>query len=127
MFLKIRKNCDIYMQNNESGKKVIVPVSSNFYLNLQQVIEISSYSLKDPKEKTQLDGSSILFAPGTRVLHFTMTSNFSTVKEKSKNNEEGKRGLFEKLFYTLYFQPDNLAEFERIKSAIDQSTLNRDM
>lgn len=125
MFLKIRKNCGIYMQNNESGKKVIVPVSSHFYINLQLVTEISSYTLKDPKEKQLIDGSALPIPPGSRVLHFTMNANFASSKEKVKG-DEGKRVLFEKFFYTLYFLPDNLAEFERLKTAIDQSTLNRD-
>lgn len=125
MFLKIRKNCGIYMQNNESGKKVIVPVSSHFYINLQLVTEISSYSLKEPKEKQQIDGSMMLIPPGTHVLHFTMNSNFSSSKEKVKG-EEGKRHLFEKVFYALYFLPDNMVEYERLKSAIDQNTQNRD-
>ena len=125
MFLKVRKNCDIYMQNNESGKKVVAPVSSNFYINLNLVTEISTYTLKDPKEKQQLNGSIMTIPPGTRVLHFTMSSNFASIKEKIKG-EEAKRALFEKMFCTLYFLPDNLIEFERLKSAIDQSTLNRD-
>jgi len=125
MFLKIRKNCGIYMQNNESGKKVIAPVSSHFYINLNLVTEISSYSLKDPKEKQLIDGNTLPLPPGSRVLHFTMSSNFSSSKEKVKG-EDAKRVLFEKMFCTLYFQPDNLVEFERLKSAIDQSTLNRD-
>ncbi|MAC46037.1 hypothetical protein [Oceanospirillum beijerinckii] len=125
MFLKIRKNCGIYMQNNESGKRVIAPVSSHFYINLQLVTEISSYSLKEPKEKQQLDSSTLLLPPGTCVLHFTMNSNFSSSKEKVKG-EEGKRHLFEKVFYTLYFLPDNMVEYERLKSAIDQNTQNRD-
>ena len=125
MFLKVRKNCGIYMQNNESGKKVIAPVSSHFYINLNLVTEISSYSLKDPKEKQQLNGSLFVLPPGTRVLHFTMSSNFSSSKEKIKG-EDGKRVLFEKMFCTLHFLPDNPNEFERLKNAIDQSTLNRD-
>ncbi|OOV88505.1 hypothetical protein [Oceanospirillum linum] len=125
MFLKVRKNCGIYMQNNESGKKVIAPVSSHFYINLNLVTEISSYSLKDPKEKQLLDGNTLPIPPGSRVLHFTMSSNFSSSKEKIKG-EDGKRALFEKMFYTLFFLPDNYVEFERLKNAIDQSTLNRD-
>ncbi|MDX1319853.1 MAG: hypothetical protein R3204_04935 [Oceanospirillum sp.] len=125
MFLKVRKNCGIYMQNNESGKKVIAPVSSHFYINLNLVTEISAYTLKDPKDKQQLDGSTFPIPPGTHVLHFTMSSNFSSTKEKIKG-EDSKRALFEKMFYTLYFLPDNTVEFERFKSAIDQSTLNRD-
>ncbi len=125
MFLKIRKNCGIYMQNNESGKKVIVPVSSHFYINLQLVTEISSYTLKEPKEKQQIDGFTLPIPPGTRVLHFTMSSNFSSTKEKTKSGDS-KRLLFEKVFYTLYFLPDNIGEFDRLKASIDQSTLNRD-
>jgi len=125
MFLKIRKNCGIYMQNNESGKKVIVPVSSHFYINLQLVTEISSYTLKEPKEKQQIDGFMLPIPPGTRVLHFTMSSNFSSTKEKTKSGDS-KRLLFEKVFYTLYFLPDNIGEFDRLKASIDQSTLNRD-
>ena len=125
MFLKIRKNCGIYMQSNEGGKKVIAPVSSHFYINLRLVTEISSYTLKDPKDKQLISGGTLPIPPSTRVLHFTMSSNFSSSKEKIKG-EEGKRTLFEKVFYTLYFLPDNIVEFERIKSAIDQSTLNRD-
>lgn len=125
MFLKVRKNCGIYMQNNESGKKVVAPVSSHFYINLHLVTEISSYSLKEPKNRHLLDGTLMMIPPGTRVLHFTMSSNFSSSKEKIKG-AEGKRHLFEKVFYTLYFLPDNLTEFDRLKSAIDQGTLNRD-
>jgi len=125
MFLKVRKNCGIYMQSNESGKKVIAPVSSHFYINLRLVTEISSYTLKDPKDKQLIGGGTLPIPPSTRVLHFTMSSNFSSSKEKIKG-EEVKRALFEKVFYTLYFLPDNIVEFERIKSAIDQSTLNRD-
>lgn len=125
MFLKVRKDCGIYMQNNESGKKVIVPVSSHFYINLQLVTEISSYTLKDPKTKQLINGDSLPIPPSTRVLHFTMSSNFSSSKEKVKG-EDSKRALFEKVFYTLYFLPENSVEFERFKNAIDQSTLNRD-
>jgi len=125
MFVKVRKNCGIYMQNNESGKKVIAPVSSHFYINLQLVTEISSYTLKEPKTRQLLDGSILAIPPATRVLHFTMSSNFSSSKEKIKG-ADGKRHLFEKVFYTLYFLPDNLIEFDRLKNAIDQSTLNRD-
>lgn len=125
MFLKVRKNCGIYMQNNESGKKVIVPVSSHFYLNLHLVTEISSYSLKEAKTKQDLEGRNMALPPGTRVLHFTLGSNFSSRKEKVKGTES-KRALFEKVFCTLYFLPDNLAEFERFRQAIEQSTLNRD-
>lgn len=124
MFIKVRKNSHIYMQNNDTGKDAIVPVTSHFYLNLQQVAELSTYTLKEAKEKSALDGKTISIPKSTRVVHLKMCYNHGSNRLNNKENAP-KSSQFVKAYYTLFFLPDS-SEYERFRSALDKFTANAD-
>ena len=69
MFIKIKKNCGIYMEHNGLEKQHLVPVTSNFLINLDQVAEISFYTIKEKKKRYDLEGHEFDVQPHTRVIH----------------------------------------------------------
>ena len=82
MFIKIKKNCGILMENNAMETGIVVPVSSNFLINLNQVAEISFYTLKESKTAPEYRSRTELVIPtNTRVIHLTMDYRYESHQE----------------------------------------------
>ena len=69
MFFKIKKNLDIYMEHNGLEKRRLVPVTSNFLLNLDHIAEASFYTIKEKKIRYDLEGHELELPVNTRVIH----------------------------------------------------------
>lgn len=121
MFIKIRKNCGIYMEQNSLEKRYVVPVTSNFLLNLDQVAEISFYTIKEKKTRYNLNDKAFYIPPHTRVIHLHMNYAHSMMKESIKGN---KGQLVERCFYKLYFLPEEMGQYPELRSKIEEYVLN---
>lgn len=122
MFIKIRKNCGIYMEQNNLEKRYVVPVTSNFLLNLDHVAEISFYTIKEKKTRYNLDDKEFHIPPHTRVIHLHMSYAYSMMKESIKGN---KGQLVDRCFYKLYFMPEEMGQYSELRSKIEESILNK--
>ncbi len=121
MFIKIKKNCNIQMEHNGLEKGRLVPVTSTFLLNLDQVAEASFYTIKERKVRQDLEGHDIELPLRTRVIHLQMTYLYATYKETINGN---KGALVERQYYKLYFSPENVDTYEEVRGAIEQQVAN---
>ncbi len=121
MFIKIKKNSGISMQHNGVDKRHIVPVTSNFLLNLNLVAEASFYTLKETKTRYDLDQRLIELPMHTAVIHLQMNYLYSLAGDtKSKNNLQ----VSERQYYKLFFRPENLEPYQELRSAIESQVAN---
>ncbi|MFC6668865.1 hypothetical protein [Marinobacterium aestuariivivens] len=123
MFIKIRKNSGIYMEHNGLEKQHLVPVTSNFLINLNHVAEVSFYSIKEAKTRYDLENHEFKVQPNTRVIHLQMSYLYGTYKETIKGN---KGRLVERCYYKLYFMPEEAGQYDEIRHQIDALILNAD-
>lgn len=121
MFIKIKKNCGIYMEHNGLDKQHLVPVTSNFLLNLEQVAEVSFYTIKEKKLRYDLENHEFAIPPHTRVIHLQMSYAYATLKENIKGN---KGRLVERCYYKLYFMPEQDGQYEVLRGKIEEHVLN---
>ncbi|NLW04033.1 MAG: hypothetical protein GX029_02225 [Pseudomonadaceae bacterium] len=122
MLIKFRKSSVIYFKTNDTPKDRLINLSSHIYLNLQQVTELSHYTLKTDSEKLSLDGKSVRLLAETKVIHFTMTPTFASYPD-SKDKE---RRIHERRFYTLYYPPESIQEYLALRQALNGNILNND-
>jgi hypothetical protein len=121
MFIKIKKNCGIYMEHNGLEKQHLVPVTSNFLINLEQVAEVSFYTIKEKKVRYDLEGHEFDIQPHTRVVHLQMSYAYAMLKENIKGN---KGRLVERSYYKLYFTPEEAGQYEELRGRIEEHVLN---
>lgn len=100
----------------------LVPVTSNFLLNLNHAAEISSYSIKEGKTRYDLEHHEIIVPPHTRVIHIQMNYIFGFYKENLQNK---KASLADRSYYKLYFMPEQMGQYEEISTQIDNYVLNK--
>jgi hypothetical protein len=121
MFIKIKKNCGIFMEHNGLEKQHLVPVTSNFLLNLNQVAEISFYTIKEKKTRYDLENHEVDLQPYTRVIHLQMSYAYANKKESINGN---KGQLVERCYYKLYFVPEEDGQYLDLREKIEQHVLN---
>ena len=109
------------MGHNVLEKRRLVPVTSNFLLNLTQVAEASFYTIKDRKVRQDLEGHEFELPLQTRVIHLQMTYLYATYKETINGN---KGRLVERQYYKLYFAPENVDTYEELRNLIEQQVGN---
>lgn len=121
MFLKIKKDRGIMMNHNGMDKNLVVDVTSNFLINMGHIGEISFYSQHEPRHRVDLDGRPFTQPTGTLVIHLRMAHTYTTFNE----NVEGVQGrLREKVYYKLYFAPENIDSYQEIRANIESRTVN---
>jgi len=121
MFLKIKKNLGIYMEHNGLDKQRLVPVTSNFLLNLEHIAEASFYTIKERKIRFDLEGHEFELPINTHVIHLQMAYLYATRKETIKGS---KSRLVERQYYKLYFLPENIEPYEELRGLIEQQVGN---
>ncbi|RTE64587.1 hypothetical protein EH243_16630 [Amphritea opalescens] len=121
MFIKIKKNCGIYMEHNGMEKNHILPVTSNFLINLGHAAEISFYTIKEAKTRYDLEGHKISVPPHTRIIHLQMAYRYSSTKEKIGDT---KGSIVERNFYKFYFKPEEMGQYEELRTHIEKHVLN---
>ncbi|MBR9885551.1 MAG: hypothetical protein GYB21_18660 [Oceanospirillales bacterium] len=121
MFLKIKKNLDIHMEHNGLEKQRLVPVTSNFLLNIDHIAELSFYTIKERRIRYDLEGHEFELPINTRVIHMQMTYLYSTRKEMIHGN---KGRLVERQYYKLYLFPENVEPYEELRGLIEQQVGN---
>ncbi|MFT5722607.1 MAG: hypothetical protein ACI9W6_002940 [Motiliproteus sp.] len=122
MFIKIKKNCGILMENNAMESGMLIPVSSNFLLNLNQVAEISFYSLKENKQRQTLEHGPLTVPMNTRVIHMTMDYRYSSHEENRGGSRN--RQINQRAYYKLFFLPESPGEYEDLRSHIEDQVCN---
>ncbi|WP_286238168.1 hypothetical protein [Neptuniibacter halophilus] len=123
MFIKVRKNCGIYMEHNGLEQGHLVPVTSNFLINLNQVAEVSFYTIKESKTRYDLEHHAVTVPPHTRVIHLQMSYLFGSYKE-TVGDKKGR--LVDRCYYKLYFMPEEMGQYEAIRSHIEGLVINQD-
>jgi hypothetical protein len=121
MFIKINKNSGIYMEHNGLEKQRLIPVSSNFLINLNHVAEVSFYTIKESKTRYDLENHAFTVQPNTRVIHLQMSYQHATYKETIQGN---KGRLVDRGYFKLYFMPEETGQYDAIRSEIEALTLN---
>ncbi len=121
MFIKIKKNLGIYLEHNGMEKQRLVPVTSNFLLNFEQVAETSFYTIKERKVRYDLEGHEFDLPVNTRVIHLQMTYLYAMRKEMLHGN---KASVVERQYYKLYFFPENVEPYEELRNLIEQQVSN---
>ncbi|WP_027857663.1 hypothetical protein [Marinobacterium jannaschii] len=121
MFIKIRKNCGIYMEHNGLEKRHLVPVTSNFLINLNHIAEVSFYSIKETKVRYDLEHREFNVPVHTRVIHLQMSYLYGSYKESINGN---KARLVDRCYYKLYFMPDEMGQYESVRSQIEGLVVN---
>ncbi|MFT6758154.1 MAG: hypothetical protein ACJA0M_002040 [Chitinophagales bacterium] len=121
MFLEIRKSPAIFIQNKDMGLNYVAQLTSNIRINLNLVAEISIYSIKEDKQRMLLDGTSFWVPKDSHAVHLEMMYTHSTHRGNSKAPSE--HTVNERYFYKLLFLPDEIAEFARVRDALDRITV----
>ncbi|WP_207063831.1 hypothetical protein [Motiliproteus sp. SC1-56] len=122
MFIKIKKNCGIYMEHAALDKGMVVPVTSNFLINLDQVAEISFYTLKEDKARETLDHGPFTIPKSTRVIHLTMDYRYSSHQEDRPG--QLNRMINQRAYYKLFFLPECPGEYENLRGHIEKQVYN---
>lgn len=123
MFIKVRKNCGIYMEHNGVEKRTLVPVTSNFLINLNHVAEVSFYTIKETKVRYDLEHHEFNVPPHTRVVHLQMSYLFSSYKD-SINGNKGR--LVDRCYYKLYFLPEEMGQYDILRNQLEGLVINQD-
>ncbi|PSL13219.1 hypothetical protein CLV44_11348 [Marinobacterium halophilum] len=121
MFIKIKKNSGIQMEHNGLEQRHLVPVTSNFLLNLNHIAEISFYSIKERKTRFDLEGHELDLPAQTHVIHLQMSYLYATYKDNINGN---KGRLVERQYYKLYFAPENVDTYQELRSLIEEQVGN---
>ncbi len=123
MFIKVRKNCGIYMEHNGLEQSHLLPVTSNFLINLNHVAEVSFYTIKESKTRYDLEHHPVTVPPHTRVIHLQMSYLFGSYKETVADK---KGRLVDRCYYKLYFMPEEMGQYAGIRSQIENLVINQD-
>lgn len=121
MFIKVKKNSGVYMEHNGVEKRHLVPVTSNFLINLEQVAEVSFYTIKETKIRFDLEDREFVVPVYTRVIHLQMAYAYAHVKDLHSNN---KTSIIERQYYKLFCLPDEDSQHEILRSKIEEFVLN---
>lgn len=122
MFIKIRKNCGIYMEHNGLEQRHLVPVTSNFLINLNHVAEVSFYTIKESKIRFDLEHHELTVPVNTRVIHVQMSYLFGSYKESVRGS---KGRLVDRCYYKLYFMPEEMGQYDALREQIENLVLNQ--
>ena len=122
MFIKIRKNCGIYMEHNGLEQRHLVPVTSNFLINLNHVAEVSFYTIKESKIRFDLEHHELTVPVNTRVIHVQMSYLFGSYKESVRGS---KGRLVDRCYYKLYFMPEEMGQYDALREQIENLVLNK--
>jgi len=117
MFLKIKKNRGIQVNHNGMSKSLVVDVGSDFLINLAHIGEVSFYSQSEPRERVNLNNRPFTQPPGTKVVHLQMSHTHASFKE-----DDGR--VHQKVYYKLYFSPENVDTYNEIREVFDTRTTN---
>jgi len=120
MFIKVKKNTGIYMEHNALEKRHLVPVTSNFLINLKQVAEVSFYRLKEKKLKFDLEDREFNVPAHTRVIHLQMSYPYAHNTDSNDSNTT----LVERSYYKFYCLPEEDGQYEILRSKIEDFVLN---
>jgi hypothetical protein len=121
MFLEIRKSPAIFIQNKDMGLNYVAQLTSNIRINLNLVAEISIYTIKEDKERLLLDGKPFLVPKDSHAVHLEMMYTHST--HPGHSGASSNHTVNERYFYKLLFLPDEMAEFARVRDALDRITV----
>jgi hypothetical protein len=121
MFIKVKKNPQVFVQHKDMDNQYLAPVTSNFRVNLGLIAEVSTYSMKEVKNKKTLDGQDFEVPVGSQVIHLEMSYTHST--HKAARGTPNEHTVNERYFYKLVFLPEAHDEFLRIRNIIDRQTL----
>jgi hypothetical protein len=121
MFLKIKKDRGISISHNGMEKDWVHDVTSDFIINVAHIGEISFYTQQSERERIDLQGRPFNQAPGTRVIHLQMTHTYATFDE-SLAAGVGRRRV--KVYYKLYFAPENVDAYQELRGAIESQVVN---
>jgi hypothetical protein len=122
MFLEVKKNPQVYVQNKGMDQINLAPVNSNFRININLIAEISTYTLKEPKLKRTLAGHDFELPANTRIIHLEMSYPHSTHKTTIDSTQQ--HTVNERYSYKLIFLPEAEDEFLRIKNIVERQTLS---
>jgi len=111
------------MEHNGLEQRHLVPVTSNFLINLQHVAEVSFYTIKEAKTRYDLEHHEVTIQPHTRVIHIQMSYLYGSYKE-TLNEKKGR--LVDRCYYKLYFTPEEMGQYESIRSQIEGLVLNQE-
>ncbi|WP_432695812.1 hypothetical protein ACQUQP_14890 [Marinobacterium sp. YM272] len=120
MFFKIKKNLDIYMEHNGLEKRRLVPVTSNFLLNMDHIAEASFYTIKEKKMRYDLEGHEFELPINTRVIHVQMTYLYASHKDRAESQDQ----VVERQYYKLFYFPENVEPYEEFRGTIEQQVAN---
>ena len=110
------------MEHNGLEKRHLVPVTSNFMINLNHVAEVSFYSIKEKKIRLDLEHHEVAIPPHTRVIHLQMNYLFGSYKE----TVDGKTTrLVDRCYYKLYFMPEEMGQYDSIRDQIEGLVINQ--
>jgi hypothetical protein len=122
MFLEVKKNPLVYVQNKAMDQSNLAPVTSNFRINIGLIAEASTYTLKEPKHKKTLDNNPLELPINTRVIHLEMSYTHSN--HKALADTPNQHTVNERYSYKLVFLPEADDEFLRIRNILDRQTLS---
>lgn len=111
----------MYVQHNAMDTQYLAPVTSNFRINLSLIAEISTYSIKEVKNKKTLDGKDFEVPVNTRVIHLEMSYTHSNRKAARGTDQE--HTVNERYYYKLVFLPEAHDEYLRLRNVLDRQTL----
>lgn len=120
MLINIRKSSVIYFNTNDTPQGRLINLSSHLYLNLQQITELSHYTITSATQRLSLDGKPLQVPAETKVIHFTMAPTFASYTD-SKDKD---RRIHERRFYTIYFLPEAVQNYLALLQALNGKTLN---
>lgn len=117
MFLEIKKAPAVYVENKDMDGKHIAPVTNSFRINLDLVGQVSTYTIKEDLQKYSTSNEPIRLPAGSRVIYFEMNYAHSS-------RQTADTLLNERCYYKLYFLPEAMEEYVRIKHLLDRQTLH---
>lgn len=121
MFIKVKKNSGVFMEHNGLEKRHLVPVTSNFLINLEQVAEVSFYTIKETRIRFDLEDHEFNVPVHTRVIHLQMAYPYAHVNDVHSNN---KTSIVERCYYKFYCLPDEDTQYEILRNKIEEFVLN---
>ncbi|MGK0500983.1 MAG: hypothetical protein ACJAYG_002637 [Oceanicoccus sp.] len=122
MFIEVKKNPTVFVQHKDMDIHYLAPLTSNFRINMDLIAEVSTYTIKEVKQKKALDGQTIELPINSRVIHLEMSYTHSTYKKA--RGTENEYTINERYFYKLVFLPEADDEFLRIRNILDRQTLS---
>lgn len=120
MLIKVHKSSVVYFKTNDTPKDRLINLSSHIYLNLQQITELSHYTLKSATKTLSLDGKPVYLGADTNVIHFTMSPTFAVFTD----SKDKSRQIHERRFYTLYYTPESIQDYLALRQVLNNHILN---